>query len=93
MMYEKGQGISQDDVLAYKWYTAASAMLGGEDGGRDKTSRPCRLRITGGQIKIAQEMARRCRDTEVQEVRLKERVCVDADVALRDAMNVAYENC
>ena len=67
-MYEKGQGIPQDNILAYMWYAIAAAMLSGEDAKVAKRLQDyVASHLTAVQIETAQEMARRCQDTKFKE--------------------------
>jgi TPR repeat protein len=67
-MYEKGQGIPQDNVLAYMWYAVAAAILSGEDAKVAKRLQDhVASRMTAKQIETAQEMARRCQDTKFKD--------------------------
>jgi hypothetical protein len=60
-MYEKGQGIPQDNVHVYMWYAVAAAMLSGEDAKVAKRLQDhVASRMTAVQIETAQEMVR-CR--------------------------------
>ncbi len=67
-MYEKGRGIRKDVVRALMWYTLAAAMLTGDEGRTALKSRDhLTSQMTAAQIEEAQEMARRCRQSQFKE--------------------------
>ncbi|MEP7154067.1 MAG: tetratricopeptide repeat protein, partial [Nitrospira sp.] len=65
LMYERGRGVREDSVRALMWYNVAAAMLNGEEG---KTAMKRRdhltSQMTAAQIEQAQEMARRCEQSQ-----------------------------
>jgi len=65
LMYERGRGVREDFVRALMWYNVAAAMLSGDEG---KTAMKRRDRLTSqmtaAQIEQAQEMARRCQQSQ-----------------------------
>ena len=70
LMYAKGQGVPQDFVRAYMWYTFAAAAMSVDE--RKTTMRKRRQddiasRMTVMQIEKAQEMARRCQESKFKE--------------------------
>jgi TPR repeat protein len=68
LMYERGRGVRKDTVRALMWYTVAAAMLNGNEG---KTAMKRRdyltSQMTAAQIEQAQEMARRCQQSQFKE--------------------------
>jgi hypothetical protein len=68
LMYERGRGVRKDVVRALMWYTVAAAMLNGDEG---KTAMMRRDHLTSqmpaSQIEQAQEMARRCQQSQFKE--------------------------
>ena len=60
LMYEDGQGVTQDDIKAHMWLNI-SAMAGNE---KAKTARDIvAKKMSQTQIEKAQEMARRCQSS------------------------------
>ena len=57
VMYDKGQGVIQDYVLAHMWYNI-SANNGNDDGRHNRDS--IAKEMTPAQISKAQDMAREC---------------------------------
>lgn len=68
LMYERGRGVRKDLVRALMWYTVAAAMLNGDEG-KSAVERRDHLtsQMTAPQIKQAQEMARRCQESQFKE--------------------------
>jgi TPR repeat protein len=68
LLYERGRGIRKDVVHALMWYTVAAAMLNGDDG-KTAVKRLDHLtsQMTAAQIEQAQEMARRCQQSQFKE--------------------------
>jgi TPR repeat protein len=68
LMYERGRGVRKDVVRALMWYTVAAALLNGDEG---KTAMERRdhltSQLTASQIEQAQEMARRCQQSQFKE--------------------------
>lgn len=68
LIYERGRGVRKDVVRALMWYTIAAALLNGDEG---KTAIERRdylaSRLTAPQIEQAQELARRCQQSEFKE--------------------------
>lgn len=68
LLYEKGRGVQENVRLAYMWYYVAAETLSGDDG---KTAMKRRdivaSRMTAAQIGKAQEMARRCQQSQFKE--------------------------
>jgi len=61
VMYDKGQGVTQDFILAYMWLNIGASSLSGEDGEQAATVRDSvAKKMKPGQIERAQEMARKC---------------------------------
>ena len=68
VMYFKGQGVPQDFIRAYTWYSVAAAALSGDDGQTTMKNRDIvALRVTAAQIGKAQKMARRCQQSQFKE--------------------------
>lgn len=65
LIYERGRGVRKDVVRALMWYTIAAAMLNGDE---QKTAMKRRddltPRMTAAQIEQAQEMVRRCQQSQ-----------------------------
>ena len=68
LMYDKGQGVSQDFVRAYIWYHLAAEALSGDDAmvARKLRDRMASL-MTTAQLEKAREIARRCRQSKFKE--------------------------
>jgi TPR repeat protein len=68
LMYERGRGVRKDVVRALMWYHVAAAMLNGEEG-KTAVKRRDHLtsQMTAAQIEQAQEMARRCQQSQFKE--------------------------
>ena len=67
-MYETGQGVTQDFVRAHMWYNVAAAGLSGDNGKAVVTIRDhVASQMTAAQIGKAQEMARRCQQSQFKE--------------------------
>ena len=68
LIYESGRGVRKDAVRALMWYTVAVAMLNGNDKKTAMTRRDHLIsQMTPAQIEEAQEMARRCQQSEFKE--------------------------
>ena len=68
LMYERGRGVRKDVVRALMWYHIADTLLHGDEGKaavkrRDYLS----SRMTAEQIEQAQEMARRCQQSQFKQ--------------------------
>lgn len=68
LMYDKGQGVTQDFIRAYMWYHLAAEALSGDDAMvaiklRDRVA----SRMSAAQIAKALEMARRCGQSKFKE--------------------------
>ncbi len=68
LMYERGRGVRKDVVRALMWYTVAAALLNGEEG-KTAVKRRDHLtsQMTALQIEQAQEMVRRCQQSQFKE--------------------------
>ena len=68
LMYERGRGVRKDAIRALMWYTVAAAMLNGDEG-KTAVKRQDHLtsQMTAAQIEQAQEMARRCQQSQFKE--------------------------
>ena len=68
LMYERGRGVRKDLVRAFMWYHLAGAMLPGDDG-KAALSRRDQLNshMTAAQIEQAQELARRCQQSQFKQ--------------------------
>lgn len=68
LLYELGHGVAQDFIHAHMWFSFAAAALSGEKG---KTATENRDRVashmTVAEIAKAQQMARRCQETNFKE--------------------------
>ena len=68
VLYEHGSHVPQDFVRAHMWYTVSAAASSGDEG---KISRERRdfvaKQMTAAQIEKAQEMARRCQQSQFKE--------------------------
>ena len=68
LIYAKGRGVPQDFTRAYMWLNVASSALSGDEG---KTAMKNRHHVvsqmTAAQIGKAQEMARRCQESQFKE--------------------------
>lgn len=68
LMYERGRGVRKDVVRALMWYTLAAAMLNGDEGQTAMERRDYLIsRMTALQIEQAQEMAKRCQQSQFKE--------------------------
>lgn len=65
LMYERGRGVRKDLVRALMWYHVAAAMLNGDEG-KAAVKRRDHLtsQMTAVQIEQAQELARRCQQSQ-----------------------------
>jgi TPR repeat protein len=68
LMYERGRGVRKDLVRALMWYHLAVAMLHGNEG-KTALNRRDHLtsQMTAALIEQAQEMARRCQQSQFKE--------------------------
>lgn len=68
LMYERGRAVRRDLVRAHMWYQVASAMLPG-DAGKAALKRRDFLaaQMTAAQIEQAQELARRCQQSQFKD--------------------------
>ena len=65
LMYERGRGVRKDVVRALMWYHVAVAMLNGDEGKAAVTRRDhLTSQMTAPQIEQAQELARRCQQSQ-----------------------------
>ncbi|MBK9306302.1 MAG: sel1 repeat family protein [Nitrospira sp.] len=67
LIYERGRGVRKDLVRAFMWYQLAGALVPGDEGEaalkrRDVLS----SKMTAAQIEQAEEMARRCQQSQFQ---------------------------
>jgi hypothetical protein len=66
-MYTNGTGAPQDLVRAHMWFTLAAAALSGDSGATATKNRDrIASKMTAAQIAAAQEMARRCQESKLQ---------------------------
>ena len=67
-MYDDGRGVPQDFTRAYMWLNVASAALSGDEGKAAMKNRYHVVsQMTAAQIEKAQEMARRCQQSQFKE--------------------------
>lgn len=68
LMYERGRGVRKDVIRALMWYTVAVDLLNGDEG-KTAVKRRDHLtsQMTATQIEQAQEMARRCQQSQFKE--------------------------
>ena len=68
LMYDSGQGVLRDFIRAHMWYTVASAALS-DDSGKKAMKHRDRVasQVTAVQLVKAQEMARRCQQSQFKE--------------------------
>ena len=68
LMYERGRGVRKDLLRALMWYHVAGAILHGNEG-KTALNRRDHLtsQMTAAQIEQAQEMARRCQQSQFKE--------------------------
>jgi TPR repeat protein len=75
VLYADGQGVPKDVIRAYMWLTVAAAGSRGDD---VKTAVMNQTTVasdmTAAQIEQAQEMARRCQETQFLQCEAKENV-------------------
>lgn len=89
-MYDKGKGVSQDNVRAYMWYSLAAAASPLDDKG-SKTANYNRdtfaQRMTPAQIAQAQDMVRKCQQSNYRQCGEPEKVqtAIAASPTLRNA--------
>lgn len=68
LMYERGRGVRKDLVRALMWYHIAAALLNGDEGKAALKRRDhLTSQMTAAQIEQAQEMARRCQQSQFKE--------------------------
>jgi TPR repeat protein len=68
LMYERGRGVRKDLVRALMWYHVAGAMLNGVEGKAALERRDhLTSQMTAAQIEQAQELARRCQQSQFKE--------------------------
>ena len=68
LMYERGRGVRKDLVRAFMWYDLAGALLPGNDGKAALERRDqLRSHMTAAQIEQAQELARRCQQSQFKQ--------------------------
>lgn len=68
LMYERGRGVRKDLVRALMWYHVAGALLNGDEGKAALKRRDhLTSQMTAAQIEQAQEMARRCQQSQFKE--------------------------
>ncbi|MDH4081333.1 MAG: sel1 repeat family protein [Nitrospira sp.] len=68
LIYERGRGVRKDLVRALMWYHVAGALLDGDEGKAALKRRDFLIsKMTAAQIEQAQEMARRCQQSQFQE--------------------------
>jgi TPR repeat protein len=68
LMYDSGQGVPQDFIRSHMWYTIAAAALS-DDSGKKAMEHRDRVasQVTAVQLAKAQEMARRCQQSQFKE--------------------------
>ncbi|HSQ02901.1 MAG TPA: tetratricopeptide repeat protein [Burkholderiales bacterium] len=64
-MYRLGQGVAQDYVRAHMWLNLSAAAMGHPDAVKDRNSTA--EKMTQEQITQAEQMARRCEDSEYKD--------------------------
>jgi hypothetical protein len=75
VLYANGQGVPKDVILAYMWLTVAVAGSNGDDVNRATMNQTTLASgMTAEQIEQAQEMARRCQDTQFVQCEEKRQV-------------------
>ena len=68
LMYANGQGVPQDFIRAHMWFNVAATALSGDDGKTAMKNRDITAsKMTPAQIEKAQEMARRCQQSQFKE--------------------------
>lgn len=68
LIYERGRGVRKDVVRALMWYTIAAAMLSGNEQQSAITRRDyLTSQLNSSQIEQAQELARRCQQSQYRE--------------------------
>jgi uncharacterized protein len=68
LLYERGRGVRKDVIRAYMWYAVAADLLPGDKGKTAVTRRDhLTSRMTAAEIEQAQEMARRCQQSQFKE--------------------------
>ena len=68
LMYDSGQGVPQDFIRAHMWYNLAAAALS-DDSGKKAMEHRDRVasQVAAVQLAKAQEMARRCQQSQFKE--------------------------
>lgn len=68
LIYERGRGVRKDLVRAFMWYSLAGAMLPGDEGKAALAHRDqLTAHMSAAQIEQAQEIARRCQQSQFKE--------------------------
>jgi len=68
LIYERGRGVRKDLVRAFMWYQLAGALVPGDEGKAALKRRDFLIsKMTAVQIEQAEEMARRCQQSQFQE--------------------------
>jgi len=68
LIYERGRGVRKDLVRAFMWYHLAGALLPGNEGKAALKRRDFLIsKMTAAQIEQAEEMARRCQQSQFKE--------------------------
>ena len=67
-MYTQGRGVPQNFVRAHMWFNVAATVLSGDEGKAAMMNRDhVASQMTAAQIEKAQEMARRCQQSQFKE--------------------------
>ena len=67
-MYTQGRGVLQDFIRAHMWFNVAAAALSGDEGKAAMKNRDhVASQMTAAQIGKAEEMARRCQQSQFKE--------------------------
>jgi TPR repeat protein len=68
LMYERGRGVRKDLIRAFMWYHLAGTMLHGDEGTAALKRRDqLRSHMTAAQIEQAQELVRRCQQSQFKQ--------------------------
>lgn len=68
LLYDRGRGVRKDLIRAFMWYDLASVMIPGNDGKAALARRDqLRSQMTPAQIEQAQELARRCQQSQFKQ--------------------------
>ncbi|NGZ98075.1 MAG: sel1 repeat family protein [Nitrospira sp. WS110] len=68
LIYERGRGVRKDLVRAFMWYQLAGTLVPGDEGKAALKRRDFLIsKMTAAQIEEAQEMARRCQQSQFKE--------------------------